>query len=239
MTKKFWRGFAAGTAVGAGAGIGTFLLINALAGTRADRVVRFEKSLQIGRPVEEVFEAWANLESLPQISDYVRNIRHEGNRSHWEVQLDGRAIEWDAEIEQFIPNQAIGWKSVSGPKHTGRITFSPIDNDTLVQLTMNYAPPSRALKPFVENVGGLLQSYIDQVMRDFKSALEGKGQEGRKPAVRSTPAGPGTGLTQTDAKRATGTFGDSSSPAPAKEAVDRFGQRATPVEYTAPPDAKR
>ena len=56
------------------------------------------------------------------------------------AQLDGRKVQWDAEVEQFIPKQAIGWKSVNGPKHTGRITFAPIGNDTLVQVTMNWKP---------------------------------------------------------------------------------------------------
>ena len=241
MARRFWRGFAAGAAAGAGAGVGVFMLINAMGGARKGRVVRLEKSLQIGRPVHEVFETWTSLERLPQMSDYIHNIRHQGNRSHWSIHLGGRLVEWDAEIEQFIPDQAVGWKSVSGPKHTGRITFSPIGNDTLVQVTMNYAPPARVLKPFVENMSGTLRDLIEQVLRDFKSALEGKGQEGRKPAVRSAPVGPGTEMTQTDVSRATGTFGapGSSKPLSPSEVVDRFDNRANPVEYMAPPEAKR
>ncbi len=238
MARKFWRGFAAGTAAGAAAGIAALVVSNAW-GARKQRVVRLDKSLQIGRPVHDVFESWINLELLPAMSDTIGSIRSQGDRSHWAVRVDGRVLEWDAEIEQFLPDQAIGWKSLSGPKHTGRITFSPIGNDTLVQVTMNYAPPSRLLKPFAENVGGYMERCIEQVLRDFKSALEGKGQEGRKPALRSGgDVGPGTRLTQTDAQRATGTFG-SSSPSPSKDAVDRFGNRANPVEYTSPPEAKR
>jgi uncharacterized membrane protein len=241
MAKKFWRGFAAGAAAGAGAGAGVLMLFNAIGGARKGGVVRLEKSLQIGRPVDEVFEAWTNLEQLPQISDTVQNIRHQGDRSHWSVHLDGQIVEWDAQIEQFIPNQAIGWKSVRGPKHTGRITFSSIGNDTLVQITMNYAPPARVLKPFVENMSGVLERAIERVLRDFKSALEGKGQEGRKPPVRSAPIGPGTDMTQTELSRATGTFGSpgSAKPLSPNEVVDRFGNHNNPVEYTAPPDAKR
>lgn len=241
MARKFWRGFATGAAAGAGAGIGGFLLISSLAGARKRHIIRLEKSLQIGRPVAEVFTAWASLERLPQISDYLQNIRRRGNRSHWIAQIEGRTLEWDAEVEQFIPNQAIGWKSINGPKHTGRITFAPIGNDTLVQVTMNYAPPSRVLKSFVENTTGLMERYIEQVLRDFKSALEGKGQEGRRPAVRGGGVGPGVEMTQTDASRATGTFGNTSSPKPLSpdEVVDRFGNRPNPVEYTSPPEAKR
>lgn len=231
--KRFWRGFAAGAAAGAGVGVGAMLFPNLIGRVRHSEVVRLEKALQIGRPVEEVFSAWTNLEALPRMSDAIREVRREGNRSHWKVQVEGKQFEWDATIEQFIPNQAVGWKTLSGPKHTGRITFAPVGRDTLVQVTMNYAPPPAVLRPFSENLSGRLEKYLDQVLRDFKAVLEGKGQEGRKPPVRSEPAGPGTGLTQTDAQRATGTFGGG------QEVVDRFGNRPNPVEYTAPPEAKR
>ena len=241
MARRFWRGFALGAAAGAGAGIGMSILIRSTVGSRKNRIVRLEKSLQIGKPVAEVFEAWTNLEQLPQISDSIHHIRRLGSRSHWTIRMDGQLVEWDAEIEQFIPNQAIGWKSLRGPKHTGRITFAPIGNDTLVQVTMNYVPPARVLKPFVDNMSGRLEGYIEQVMRDFKSALEGKGQEGRKPAVRSSAIGPGTEMTQSDLSRATGTFGSvaAAKPLSPNEVVDRFGNRPNPVEYTAPPEAKR
>jgi uncharacterized membrane protein len=240
MTRRFWRGFTLGAVAGAGCGIGGFLLISSLVGSRKDRIVRLEKSLQIGRPVAEVFDTWANLEALPQISDCVQDIRRYGNRSHWAVQVDGRTFEWDAEVEQMIPNQAIGWKTLNGPKHTGRITFSPIGNDTLVQVTMNYAPPSRLLKPLVENSSGLLERYIEQVLRDFKAALEGKGQEGRKPAVRGSGYGSGAEMTQTEATRATGTFGPSSGkPLSPGQVMDRFDGGSNPVDYSAPPEAKR
>jgi uncharacterized membrane protein len=238
MTKRFWRGFALGAAAGAGATIGAVAVARVLSGKR--RVVRLEKALQIGRPVNEVFPYWSELERLPEVSDCIREIRRQGDLSHWKVDVGGRVMEWDAEVEQFIPNQAIGWKSIRGPKHTGRMTFAPIGDDTLVQVTMNYVPPAPVLRPFVANLDEHLEFYLEQVLRDFKAHLEGKGQEGRTPAVRSASerVGPGTQMTQSDASRATGTYGG--VPAVSGETpVDRFGNRANPVEYTSPPEAKR
>jgi hypothetical protein len=48
-------------------------------------------------------------------------------------------------------------------------------------------------------------------------------------------------MTQSDVARATGTFGvgDPARPLSSNEVVDRFGNRANPVEYSSPPDAKR
>lgn len=236
MAKRYWRGFATGAATGAGLTFGSMALASAL-GRRNPRIVRLEKSLQIGRPVEEVFQQWANLDRLPEWSECVEEVFRNGNCSHWVVNVDGRKLEWDAEVEQFIPNEAIGWKSLNGPKHTGRITFAKIGNDTLVQVTMNYAPPSRFLTPFGANVGEYLEKYIEQVLRDFKASMEGKGQEGAKPATRtgSERIGPGTAVTQNQASRATGTYGGNSGVSDA----DKVGSRPNPVDYTSPPEMKR
>jgi uncharacterized membrane protein len=195
-----------------------------------------EKSLQIGRPVEQVFAAWQRLENLPLYSDLVHEVRTEGQRSRWVLNVGSRLVQWDAEITQFIPNQAIGWKSISGPKHTGRIDFSRLGNDTLVHITMNYAPPGqmgRLLSP----VWGKLESYIDQALRDFKAALEGKGQEQRigrslDPNEVRKPIGSVTGSpAMNQAQRATGTFADGELGAQS----GRFGGPESSVEYTRPP----
>lgn len=234
MAKRYWRGFATGAATGAGLTFGSIALASAL-GRRNRPVVRIEKSLQIGRPVEDVFRQWSTLDRLPEWSECIEEVFSSGDCSHWVVKLDGRTVEWDAEIEQMVPNQAIGWKSVNGPKHTGRITFAPIGRDTLVQVTMNYAPPSRVFNPFAANLSEFMERYIEQVLRDFKASLEGKGQEGATPATRagSERLGPGKAGWNSEVKRATGTFGGT------EESKEPVGSRANPVEFTSPPEAKR
>jgi uncharacterized membrane protein len=223
----FWGGFA----VGAGSAITGMLAWNAFSSAREGRILRLERSLQIGRPINEVFEAWTQLERLPAFSDVIREVDSYGRRSRWVVTLDGKDFEWEAERVQFIPGQAIGWKSVRGPKHTGRVTFAPLGDNTIMHVTMNYAPPlgifSRTLAPLSEH----LEDYIDQALRDFKAAMEGKGQEERLGAE----------------QRATGTLGQPSASGLQQTQATRFGGVEQAVEYTRPtqpspfsqPDAKR
>jgi hypothetical protein len=159
------------------------------------------------------------------------------------VLVDGRTLEWDAQVEQRIANQAIGWKSLSGPKHTGRIHFAPVGSDTLVHIVMNYAPPGNAwTRPFVQPLEGRLENYIEQVLRDFKACLEENCDQDQQFGGLSSRLGP-TGVSNTaqQQERATGTFG----PSPASR-----GERTTnplgvepapnpnPVDYTRPPEAK-
>jgi uncharacterized membrane protein len=201
---------------------------NTLASARNRRVLRLERSLQIGRSVSDVFAAWTELEQLPAFSETIQSVETYGRRSRWVVTLDGKEFEWEAELTQFIPNQAIGWKSVRGPKHTGRVTFAPLRQDTLVHVTMNYAPPlgifSRALAPLSEH----LEDHLEHTLHEFKAALEGKAGEPAK----------------SDA-RATGTFGAARTELPTQ--ATRFGgaqqaeeqQRPVPPAPFAQPDAKR
>jgi len=176
-SKRFWKGFAAGAAAGTGAGLGSWLLSRAVFHRSGAAVVRLEKSVQIGHPIDEVFRAWSDLEQLPSRLRLVEEVRVRGKRSHWKLRLNGRSFEWDAEMTQNIPNQSLAWKSVRGPKHTGRVNFSPLGRDTEVHVVMNYAPPGGELAGDLLGQAAALESQLAQALRDFKAALEGKGQE--------------------------------------------------------------
>ena len=215
---RFWRGFGIGAAAGAGGTLGVLLGLNYIGRAGHRRVVRLEKSIQIGAPVEDVFRAWLEMERLPQLTGVIEQVRRDGDRSHWTVNVDGGQVEWDAEIEQFILNQAIGWKSVSGSKNSGRITFSPLGTDTMVHVTMNYAPPFRLLTPFVTSFSTRLEELIEKVLRDVKAALERKAE-----------------ISRTKPAEATGTYGPEEV---GGTQHTRFGGTPNPVEFTRPPDAK-
>ncbi|HEX8926726.1 MAG TPA: hypothetical protein VF786_13085, partial [Terriglobales bacterium] len=107
---------------------------------------------------------------------------------------------------------------------TGRILFLPLESDTLVHVQMNYAPPMRALRPFVAPLSGRIEGYIEQALRDFKASLEGHTRRGAVPDARGA---------QSPELAATGTYGPELSTG-AKN--PRFGSPDTPVEYTRPTD---
>jgi uncharacterized membrane protein len=219
-------GWMLGAAIGAGVGLAALLATRAFGRTSGQgRVVRLEKSVQIGRPRREVFEAWSRMDELPRKISFLESVRDFGLRSHWAVNIDGKRFDWDAETTQEIEGQAIGWKSISGPKHTGRINFAELGGDTLVHVVINYQPPM-GLGTLFTPAGAHLEQYLEQALRDFKSALEGKGQE------------------QYTEGRATGTYGSGfagANPGPAEGSTQtsRFGgsiDEANPVDYTRPPE---
>lgn len=219
--RGFWGGFAAGAA----AGLGALFAVNFVGRGGRSHIVRLEKSVQIGRPVHEVFDAWSDFNRLAQFSSVIQNVSRFGDRSHWIVNVDGKTFEWDAEIVQMIPNQAIGWKSVSGTKITGRISFAPIEDQTLVHVQMNYVPPFTLFRPFASSLGGRIEGVIEQALRDFKNAIE------------SGVAGGSRNRVSQPISRATGTHGMGAEDTADKQ-NSRFGSPSIPVEFTRPPEAK-
>lgn len=172
--ENFWSGFAAGAAVGALAGIAGVLVARRRSMDIDSHVIRLEKSVNIGRPVESVFAAWSSFERLPQWINFVRRVERYGTHTRWLVNMDGREFEWDAQITQVKPNESIGWKSLNGPKHTGRITFSPLGSQTVVHVLMNYAPLFPGLGSMLP-MEQHLEHWIERGLREFKLALEREG----------------------------------------------------------------
>jgi uncharacterized membrane protein len=226
--KRYWQGFFTGLTVGSGASVASWLIARAVRGRQHEKIVRLEKSIQIGRPVQEVFRAWANFEQLPSLLRMIEDVQVRGNRSHWVGRIDGRRIEWDAELTQRVENRALAWKSVSGPKHTGRIDFSSIGNDTLVHVVMNYAPPMGSIGSSLaerSGVSDIVEAQIEQALRDFKAALEGKGQEGAE-EERGMQRRMSTEVNQQS--RATGTYGIAELSGHTQ--TSRFGGPPNPVD---------
>lgn len=208
---RFWAGFATGALIGTAGAVAAYMITGAFRGGRDPRIVRFETSIQIGRKPPEVFRAWSEFDRLPELLDVVKQVHSYGKRSHWVVNVDGKDFEWEAETIQFIPNEAIGWKSVSGPKHTGRITFASIGDDTLMHVSINYAPPLGRLGALLSPMTEHIEGWIEEALRDFKAALESHSY--------TSSSGP-----ERAEWRQTGTEGSR--------------KLANPVDYTRPPDAR-
>lgn len=170
---RYWGGFAVGALLGTASAVAAYMIANAATRKSDSRVLRMEDSVQIGRPVEEVFRSWCNLQQLPDAVSCIKSITGEATGlSHWKVNVDGKDFEWEAETMQFIPNEAIGWKSISGPKSTGRLTFSRIGDDTLMHITMNYTPPLGRFSGLFAAVGEHIESHVAEALREFKFAVE-------------------------------------------------------------------
>ena len=88
----FRNGFFSGIGAGAAIGAGVVLAVRSFKPGRSSRVLRIEKSIEIGAPVSEVFSAWADLSSLPQRISTIRSITRSGDHFRWEIELAGQSF---------------------------------------------------------------------------------------------------------------------------------------------------
>jgi len=181
-----WPAFTAGAAFGALA-IAGILSYKRLASIDDSGVIHIERSINIGRPVENLFSAWLNVERMPQLVSLLQKVERFGADSRWVVDLDGREFVFDAQITQIIFNESIGWKSVIGPKHSGRISFSPLGDQTVLHVMMSYAPRLGRIAA-VTSISGNLEHWIERGLREFKAAMEDdslrRDSSGREPSAR-------------------------------------------------------
>jgi len=88
----FRNGFFSGVGAGFALGVGAFAALQAFRPGRSPRVLRIEKSLQIGAPVSEVFGAWADLSRLSQRISTIKSVIRSGDRFRWEIELAGQTF---------------------------------------------------------------------------------------------------------------------------------------------------
>jgi len=114
---------------------------------------------------------------------YVKEVTYyDDQRSHWVADVVG-VHEWDAVNDNWIENKQIGWRSIDGLENNGIVRFTPIgDNQTRVDLTVNYNPPAGwfgdigealgAGKKFEKSLQYDLDNFAEMVAQAPRGALD-------------------------------------------------------------------
>jgi uncharacterized membrane protein len=142
------------------------------------RGIHVKKSITIGRPVDELYRFWRNLENLPRFMDHLESVRVTGDRSHWVAKGPaGRSVEWDAEIINEVENQLIGWRSLPGATvaSAGSVNFDDAgpDRGTRITVHLQYDPPAGKLGAlFAKLFGEEPSQQIHEDLRRLKRLLE-------------------------------------------------------------------
>jgi uncharacterized membrane protein len=146
---------------------------------RHGRAVRARRSLTINRPAEELYRVWRHVSNLPRFMRRIESVHATGDRrSHWIARGPfGMRVEWDAEITEDRPNQAIAWRSLSGsPIDTaGAVRFSPAPGGrgTEVTVELEYSLPGRAVSAQLARLlGQAPEQQLQEDLRRFKQLLE-------------------------------------------------------------------
>jgi len=137
-------------------------------------MARAAEKIVVEAPLSAVYNQWTQFEEFPRFMDAVEEVHQlDDRRLHWKADLGGRHVEWDAEIQEQIPDTKIVWRSVDGATNAGMVEFRPVDSGhTEVRLEMSYEPEG-----FAEWVGdalGFVSSGVKNDLKEFKQFLEGR-----------------------------------------------------------------
>src|ERR1044071_4276288 len=89
-----------------------------------------EQSVEVDVPLRTAYNQWTQFEDFPRFMEGVREVRQtDDSHLHWRAQIGGKEVQWDAEITDQTPDQRIAWRSTSGPRNDGAVSFHPLSDN--------------------------------------------------------------------------------------------------------------
>jgi uncharacterized membrane protein len=160
------------------------------AGTKR-RSVAVKSSIEIDRPVSDVFAFFKDFENFPRVIGSVRSVLdYQDGRSHWELYTpSGGIVEWDAVVNKYVPNSVIAWESVvrSLVDSSGVVRFTALSpTRTRVDLTVTHRPLQTSLKDaaralLAPHASTLIDRHLDRI-RFYLESLPARAETAPSPS---------------------------------------------------------
>lgn len=136
-----------------------------------------QKAIDVAVPVRTAYNQWTQFEEFPRFMEGVEEVHQvDDTHLHWRAKIAGKETEWDAVIDEQIPDQRIAWHATTGAPNAGVVTFHRLDdNHTRVMLQIDYDPQG-----FIENVGdslGFVSRRVEGDLERFQAFAESRGVE--------------------------------------------------------------
>jgi uncharacterized membrane protein len=141
--------------------------------------VPIETAVTIGRPADELYRFWRQLENLPRFMKNLESVTETGNRrSHWVGKSAiGLKLEWDAEIVEEREGALLSWQSLPGSDvhNAGTVFFDKATGGrgTVVRVSLDYQVPGHFLGQAVgKMLSGTTQQQVKEDLKRFRELME-------------------------------------------------------------------
>lgn len=168
---------------------------------RGPAAVDVAVSLTIARSAQEIYDAWRDLERLPDILRHLETVEDlGGGRSRWVARTAaGGTLEWRAEITEERPGELLQWRSLPGSdvSQEGTLELHPWreGQGTLLRVRLHLASPeSRGPAGLGDLLRPALRLQVQEDLRRFKNRMEA----GEVPTNKPQPTGDRATLTATN-----------------------------------------
>ncbi|HSL77247.1 MAG TPA: SRPBCC family protein [Candidatus Limnocylindrales bacterium] len=136
---------------------------------------RIVESIDVEVPVRVAYDQWTQFEEFPRFMDGVKRVQQLNDTTlEWTAEINGVERSWQAEITEQEPDQAIAWRSTSGAKNDGRVSFESLGgNRTRTTLELEVEPEG-----VIEKAGdalGFVERQVEGDLGRFKEFIESRG----------------------------------------------------------------
>lgn len=138
-------------------------------------MIRFENTIEISRPIEEVFQFIANFENMPRWNYYVLNVRQVSDgltgvgTVYHQIRKDDAQ---DYQIVDFQPYQKVGVRRLPGSKPAFEMVFIVDETETGSRITDIWELET-GLNPLFERLGaGSIKAAVAANLKKLKELLE-------------------------------------------------------------------
>ncbi|MEU2734272.1 MULTISPECIES: SRPBCC family protein [Streptomyces] len=136
-----------------------------------------EERVDVGVPIDKAWDDLHRVENYPRFVEGVREVRTEaGGRARVDVEVGGRAREFEAEISDRKGERVMEWHTTGDPELAGSFSLQPIDqNSTRVQARLEYDPDTiretfGGLKGFAQ--ANAIERLVRGDLEHFKECVE-------------------------------------------------------------------
>lgn len=143
--------------------------------------VHVQTAMTVGKPRDEVFAVWRQLDLLPNFMKHLDSVRSlDDKRSEWIADVPGHLgkLQWEAEIVDEEPGRRIAWRSVAGAdiSNSGLVEFAdaPGGNGyTQLRAEIAYRPPAGYLGATMGKwLNPAFERMVREDLRRFKQMME-------------------------------------------------------------------
>ena len=136
---------------------------------------RIVESIDVEVPIRVAYDQWTQFEDFPQFMDGVKRVQQLNDTTlEWTAEINGVERSWQAEIVEQEPDQVIAWRSTSGAKNDGRVSFESLGaNRTRVTLELEVEPEGALEK--AGDALGFVERQVEGDLGRFKEFIESRG----------------------------------------------------------------
>lgn len=139
---------------------------------RAASTSLVEASIEVEASVSAAYQQWARFDEYPKFMVGVHEV-HQLDDTHvqWRAEVGGQEKQWNAEIVEQIPYMRIAWRSISGVRREGIVTFQKV-SETRTNVVLKTHSDAFFLDGQASDTASAGRLWANSTLNNFKQLLE-------------------------------------------------------------------